>query len=70
MSKYYLKDHVTDEMLVAVGFRLVNFVNVRATRLKPNGKLMFVETPSNMILWADDDSQDLIELGYVEVRND
>ena len=63
---YKLKDHVTDEMLVACGFKVVNFINVRATRLKPNGKLMLVETPSNMIMWADDNIQDLIELGYVE----
>ena len=67
MSKYYLKDHVTDEMLEAVGFRLVNDFQIYAIRTYDDGSHTFIDKLSKtFVFWNVQDIQDLIELGYVE----
>lgn len=82
--KYYLKDHVTDEMLQAVGFGIIsNKWGYKWAVRKPfsDGE----ELTITLHRGGDDYRgiythpydkdvtpiiQDLIQLGYVEVRND
>ena len=66
MSKYYLKDHVTDEMLVAVGFRIVYDYELKAIRNNNNGSNTFIDKNNIIVAWNNNTIQDLIELGYVE----
>ena len=69
---YKLKDHVTDEMLVAVGFEITHFEQdaYRGNVFIPliNGrfkKRVITSKWLNMALKIDE-FQDLIDLGYVE----
>lgn len=66
MKQYKLKDHVTDDMLVAVGFRIVDDWQLKAIRENNNGSHTFIDNLSLVVFWNVDDIKDLIELGYVE----
>lgn len=85
MSKYYLKDHVTDEMLVAVGFVKDRFGDfVRDTKRgqisiyrynKEIDELVRDYSTYTGFKYANEykhmvrkNIQDLIQLGYVGVR--
>jgi hypothetical protein len=69
MTKYYLKDHVTDEMLQAVGYRLVFDKDIKAIKTLEHGSV-FIDNGDEVLTWSKNDIQDLIDLNYVEVRND
>lgn len=78
---YKLKEHVTDEMLIAVGFRQSNWDKNEMLR-KVNDNTVILLTKEDKIIHGkmfvfvsldvrsiivDPYIQDLIELGYVEV---
>ena len=79
--KYYLKDHVTDEMLVAVGFGIIKntygYKWAVKNRFKDDCILITLHNVGDNYRGVctypyDKDVtpiiQDLIQLGYVEVR--
>ena len=81
MSKYYLKDHVTDEMLVAAGFKIITNSwgykwGIRKNKHHQGVGITLHEKgmPIHIVDYSFDDKelnienyiQDLIELGYVE----
>ena len=82
MTKYYLKDHVTDEMLRGVGFGIIT----NSWGYKWAVRNWFKNTGVSITLHNFDDSdylkivsfarnprkpiKDIIKLDYVEVRND
>ena len=65
MTKYYLKDHVTDEMLQAVGFRLVFDKDIKAIK-KLEHRSVFIDNSREIMTWSKNDIQDLLDLGYVK----
>lgn len=71
--KYYLKPHVTDEMLKAVGFSIFSERKVRscgnicAWIFIENSTLTVIHIDKNIILDVSSYIQDLIDLDYVEV---
>lgn len=67
--KYYLKPHVTDEMLKAVGFECGEYPYYSRGWVGFT-VLIDVETRDIDISNNIDDIEDLIDLDYVEVRND
>ncbi|MDY0278390.1 MAG: hypothetical protein RBQ97_09950 [Acholeplasma sp.] len=67
MTKYYLKDHVTDDMLLAVGFRLVFDKYIKAIKTLEH-RSVFIDNGGEVMTWFKNDIQDLIELDYVEAR--
>lgn len=79
--KYYLKDHVTDEMLQAVGFYKTPMQHYRfdvnnnhhVIIDKNTHEISAVKYDFKLLKLVDIESDklnSLIELGYVEVRND
>ena len=80
--KYYLKPHVTDEMLKAVGFKIVSnswgykwairnpsqvdSISINLDNISDD-KMLIVGFPYERDVTSL--IQDLIDLGYVEVRN-
>lgn len=80
MSKYYLKSHVTVDMLRAIGFNDYNYGDMQ--RYAKEGKTVFANPSDKIILigetslngwdkWSSFPSsyiKDLFELDYVEVR--
>ncbi len=67
MTKYYLKDHVTEEMLQAVGYRLVFDKDIKAIKTLEH-RSVFIDNGDEILTWSKNDIKDLIELDYVEVR--
>lgn len=65
MTKYYLKDHVTNEMLQAVGFRLVFDKDIKAIK-KLEHRSVFIDNSREIMTWSKNDIQDLLDLGYVK----
>jgi hypothetical protein len=64
---YKLKEHVTDEMLKAVGFRNVLDYQIRAIRFNAESySNTFIDKNNHIMTWGKEHIQDLIELGYVE----
>ena len=63
--EYYLKDHVTDEMLQAVGFRLVFDKYIKAIKTL-NHKSVFICNDNEIMTWSKNDIQDLLDLDYVK----
>ena len=70
MTKYYLKDHVTDKMLQAVGYRLVFDKDLKAIKTLEHGYSVFIDNGDEVLTWSKNDIQDLLDLDYLEVRND
>ena len=77
MTKYYLKEHVTDKMLEAVGF--VKYINGDMYRKTSRGEIVFYRCKRilNKIMYDSSTEyrrdvkihiKDLIQLGYVEAR--
>lgn len=65
MSRYYLKDHVTNEMLQAVGFRLVFDKDIKAIKTLEH-RSVFIDNCNEIMTWSKHDIQDLLDLGYVK----
>jgi hypothetical protein len=64
--KYKLKEHVTDEMLIEMHFRIVIDRDIRAIRTLEN-RSIFIEHNGEVLAWQQKDVQPYIDLDYVEV---
>lgn len=65
--RYYLKDHVTDEMLQAVGFRLVFDEDIKAIKTLAH-RSVFIDNDGEVLMWSKNDIQDLLDLDYVRLN--
>ena len=63
---YKLKEHVTSEMLLSVGFRITLDYEIKAIRPNQNGSNIFIKNNNHVVTWNKDYIQDLIEKGWVE----
>ena len=51
MSKYYLKDNVTEEMLQAVGFRFVFDKDIKMIKTLEH-KSIFIDNDDEILAWS------------------
>ncbi len=65
MTKYYLKDHITDDMLQAVGYRLVFDKDIKAIKTLEH-RSVFINNDNEIITWSKNDVQDLLDLDYLK----
>lgn len=68
---YRLKDHVTNEMLESVGFRIVNHELIKAIRTDKKGQgNSFVDISNEVNAWFEENIQDLIDNDWLEEVNE
>ena len=65
--KYKLKEHVTDEMLVNVGFDKAYTLEIDMKRITPT-QMVYITHDRELFTWFEEDLKDLIDLDYVEVE--
>jgi hypothetical protein len=64
---YKVKDHITNEMLESVGFRIVKHELIKAVRADKIGfGNSFIDTNNEINAWYKENIKDMIDMGWLE----